>query len=79
MQSNITVAGLTPVESKRLDNTYEASVWNRKYTISDTPFFSSIISGGQEILAGPIKLVCKCKINLSVTSGHLENTFRNHL
>ena len=60
MQSNITVPGLSPVESKRFDNKYEATVWNRKYTISDTPFFSSIISGGQEILAGPMRLVGTC-------------------
>ena len=60
MQSNITVPGLTPVESKKVENTYEASVWNRKYTISDSPFFSSIISGGQEILAGPVRLVGTC-------------------
>ena len=60
MQSNITVPGLTPVESKRDGNNYEASVWNRKYTISDAPFFSSIISGGQEILAGPMRLVGTC-------------------
>ncbi len=60
MQSNITVPGLTPVESKRDGNNYEASVWNRKYTISDAPFFSSIISGGEEILAGPVRLVGTC-------------------
>ena len=31
--------------------------WNREYTLSSTPFFSSIISNGEQLLARPMELV----------------------
>lgn len=60
MANKIVVPGLTPVESVNNGNDYEAKVWNRTYKISDTPFFSSIISGGQEALASPIRVAGEC-------------------
>ncbi len=56
----ILVPGLFPVQSKKTENGFKASVWNRTYTIDKEPFFSSIVSGGEEILASPIRLVCEC-------------------
>ncbi len=53
----IAIPGLTPVESVKNGKNYEVNVWNRKYTISESPFFSSILSGGNEVLAGPIRVV----------------------
>ena len=56
MNSKIIVNGLTPVKSVDKNNAYEVSVWNRTYTISESPFFSSILTAGQEVLASPIRL-----------------------
>ncbi len=56
MNSKIIVNGLTPVKSVDKGNAYEVSVWNRTYTISENPFFSSIITAGQEVLYSPIRL-----------------------
>ena len=58
--NKIMVPGLTPVQSQKTDNGYNVSVWNRTYTIGKEPFFSSIVSGGEELLAGPIKVLCEC-------------------
>ena len=60
MSSKIVVPGLTPVESVNNGNDYEAKIWNRTYKISDAPFFSSILTGGKEALAGPIRLAGEC-------------------
>ncbi len=35
----------------------EITPWNRKYTASNSPFLSSIISAGEEMLAAPMRLV----------------------
>lgn len=56
MNSKIIVNGLTPVKSVDKNNAYEVNVWNRTYTISESPFFSSILTAGQEVLASPIRL-----------------------
>ena len=57
MVDKIVVDGLTPVEAKKIGKNYEAKVWNRTYTIGENPFFSSILTGGDEVLAGPMRLV----------------------
>ena len=59
MVDKIVVDGLTPVEAKKIGKNYEAKVWNRTYTIGENPFFSSILTGGDEVLAGPMRLVGK--------------------
>ena len=56
----ILVPGLTPVQSTETEKGYVTSVWNRTYTIDKTPFFSSIVSGGEEMLASPMRFVCEC-------------------
>ena len=56
----ILVPGLTPVQSEKIGKNFKASVWNRSYMIEKTPLFSSIISGGEEILASPMRFVCEC-------------------
>ncbi len=57
MVDKIVVEGLTPVEAVKKGKNYEAKVWNRTYTIGENPFFSSILTGGDEVLAGPMRLV----------------------
>ena len=56
MDNKIFVPGLVPVTSIEKENSYQVNVWNRTYTISNAPFFSSILSGGKEILASPIRV-----------------------
>ena len=56
----ILVPGLTPVQSEKIGKNFKASVWNRSYMIEKTPLFSSIISGGEEMLASPMRFVCEC-------------------
>lgn len=53
----ICIPGLTPVTNVKNGKKYEVSVWNRTYTINESPFFSSILSGGKEVLASPIRVV----------------------
>ncbi len=53
----ILVPGLTPVEHVKNGKNYKVNVWNRTYTIGENPFFSSILSGGEEILSSPIRVV----------------------
>ena len=48
---------LTPITLNDDGNVCEILPWNRKYTMSDSPFLSSIISGGEEMLASPMRLV----------------------
>ncbi len=57
MINKIVVDGLTPVTAEKKGMNYQAKVWNRTYTIGENPFFSSILTGGDEVLAGPMRLV----------------------
>ncbi len=56
----ILVPGLFPVQSQKTENGYSATIWNRTYTIGKEPMFSSIVSGGEELLAAPMRFVCEC-------------------
>ncbi len=60
MNEKIVVPSLTPVTSVDKGNSYEVNVWNRTYTISQSPFFSSILTANQEVLAKPIRLAGRC-------------------
>ena len=45
-----------PVKAEKIENGYEISVLDRKYTLDGrSPMFSSIISKGEEMLASPIR------------------------
>lgn len=48
---------LEPMSATCHNGVCEVNPWNRKYTLSDSPFLSSIVSSGEEILAAPIRLV----------------------
>ena len=56
MTNSIPVKGLTPVTSEKNGNIYKVNVWNRTYTISESPIFSSILTNGQEALYSPVRL-----------------------
>ncbi len=60
MSNKITVDGLTPVSVVDNGNKFDVNVWNRTYHIANSPFFSSILSGGKEVLASPIRLAGTC-------------------
>ena len=47
----------TPVKAEDNGNKCTFDVWGRRYTVDATPFFSSIISQGQELLNGPMRIV----------------------
>lgn len=50
----------TPVEVKKENGNYEISVWNRRYTLDgQSVMFSSVESGGTELLSSPIRFVAK--------------------
>lgn len=52
----------TAVKTNKTDGSYEVSVLNRKYTFDKNgPLFSSIISGGEELLASPMRIVAENK------------------
>ncbi|MBQ9975951.1 MAG: hypothetical protein IJP16_05520 [Clostridia bacterium] len=52
----------TPVEVNKTDNGYDISVLGRRYSLSEkSPFFSSVISKGEEILASPMRIVAENK------------------
>ncbi len=57
MSKEIMVEGLFPAEIEKTDIGYDARVWNRTYKMGNSPLFDSIISGGEELLAGPIRVV----------------------
>ena len=48
---------LPPLSVNDKLNSCEIMPWNRKYTMGDAPFFSSIFTNGQEILSSPMRLV----------------------
>ena len=48
---------LSPMSSTYENGRCEISLWNRKYTLDGAPFLSSVVSGGEELLAHPIRLV----------------------
>ncbi len=48
---------LQPPRSSMADGRCEVSVWNRKYTVGDAPFLSSVTSAGVELLSAPMRLV----------------------
>ena len=56
MANSIPVKGLTPVTSEKNGNIYKVNVWNRTYTIGESPIFSSILTNGQEALYEPVRL-----------------------
>lgn len=57
MKKELEVKSLTPMSVHSDGKNCEISVWNRKYTLSTSPLLSSVISGGQELLAAPMRLV----------------------
>ncbi len=57
MENKLIVKSLEPLKTVETDNGYEINVWNRKYTIGSSPLFSSLISNGEEMLAGPMRVV----------------------
>ena len=50
-------SALCPVSACAKDGRCEITPWNRKYTLDGSPFLSSIISAGEELLAAPMRLV----------------------
>ena len=50
-------SALCPISASAKDGRCEITPWNRKYTLDGSPFLSSIISGGEELLASPMRLV----------------------
>ena len=54
---NKLIKSLTPIKATSNGNECKINVWNRTYTLSSAPFFSSIISGGKELLASPMRIV----------------------
>lgn len=50
-------SALCPISASARDGRCEVTPWNRKYTLDGSPFLSSIISGGEELLAAPMRLV----------------------
>ena len=61
------VPELTAPQVEKCENGYKVQVWNRTYEIGAAPLFTSCISGGEQMLASPIRLVA--------TSGEGEVTF----
>ena len=59
MEKNVDleVKALSPMTSAEADGRCEVRPWNRQYTLSDSPFLSSILSGDEELLAAPMRLV----------------------
>ena len=57
MERKLEVGALCPIKTYSNGKSKEIDVWNRKYTLSDSPLLSSILSGGEEILASPMRLV----------------------
>lgn len=57
MGRKLEVGSLCPITISSDSNKKEINVWNRKYTLSDSPLLSSVISGGEELLAAPMRLV----------------------
>ena len=45
------------IEIAQMENACKIMPWNREYTLSSTPFFSSIISNNEQLLARPMALV----------------------
>ena len=59
MEKNVDleIKALSPMTSTEADGRCEVRPWNRQYTLSDSPFLSSILSGDEELLAAPMRLV----------------------
>ncbi len=57
MKRKLEASTLCPITLNTDGIKKEINVWNRKYTLSDSPLLSSIISNGQELLASPMRLV----------------------
>ena len=55
--NNLEAKALTPICAAEENGVCEITPWNRKYTLSDSPFLSSLISDGKELLAAPMRLV----------------------
>lgn len=51
------IAPWTPVQVQESENNVKVSVWGREYTIDNDALFTSIKSGGEELLSAPIRLV----------------------
>ena len=52
----------TPVGAQKTNDGYEISVLGRKYALSEkSPFFSSVVSKGEELLASPMRIVAENK------------------
>lgn len=56
MQKRV-VKTLEPIKTLQEGNNCTISLWNREYKVSKNPFLSSIISGEEELLAAPIRVV----------------------
>ena len=50
-------SSLCPLTSSYKNGKCEIAPWNRIYTMDQAPFLSSILSGGEELLASPMRLV----------------------
>ena len=51
------VKSLTPITTSYNGKDFIFNVWNRSYKMSTSPIFSSIISGGVELLSSPMRFV----------------------
>lgn len=47
----------TPIEVEKKEKEMKIKLWGRSYTCSQASFLTSVISQGQELLAGPVRLV----------------------
>lgn len=50
-------SALCPLSATYENGRCEIIPWNRKYTLDGSPFLSSVISGAEELLAAPMRLV----------------------
>ena len=50
-------SALTPITASAENGKCTINPWNRKYTLDGSPFLSSIVSAGEELLASPMRLV----------------------
>ena len=46
-----------PFSLTEQNDTFRIGIWGRTYTIGKTPFFSSMVSQGTELLSGPVRVV----------------------
>ena len=51
------VKSLTPITTNYNGTDFVFNVWNRSYKMSTSPIFSSIVSGGAELLSSPMRFV----------------------